>query len=603
MAVFAYSRVVFFIFYAGELRLQGAKWWEVFPTLFHAWKLDISATCYLMVIPFFLCAAQMFFKKSWSARAFLAYNALTLLLYFTIVAGEMGIYGEWQSKLSYKALFYLRNPSELVNSAPTGQFIALTLIVIGSAALWTFVFRRWFLDKKLSRVKWYFAAPYILITPFLILGGVRGGVRPMTIHQNVAYFSKKQILNDIAVNPAWNLAHSVIHGAGILEKNAFVAMPQREAEEIVAALHHVEKDTSISVLSVEKPNIVILILESWTGDIVESIGGTAGITPNFRQLEQDGLMFGQVYSGGKRSQQGLVNILAGYPALPQITACDFPDKAKRLPTLTQRLNENGYCTSFYFGGQLEHGNIGAFIVFNNFTRTVREEEFKGRLHRGKLGVHDEHVLARQLEDLRSEPQPFFSVLFTLSSHSPYDQPLQNALDWDLPQMPFLNSAYYADKCLGEYFAQARQQAWYGNTLFILVADHGRVSHISRDFYSFEHVHVPLLLYGEALKPEFRGQRINRLATQADIPKTLLRQLKVDAAPFRWSKDILNPYTENFVWVEENVGPGYKRPEGSFVYSFDTHTFINKDLPEKDSARIFREGTAYLQVMFQEFIEL
>jgi hypothetical protein len=113
----------------------------------------------------------------------------------------------------------------------------------------------------------------------------------------------------------------------------------------------------------------------------------------------------------------------------------------------------------------------------------------------------------------------------------------------------------------------------------------------------------MLLYGEALKPEFRGQRIERLATQADLPKTLLKQLKMDATPFRWSKDILNPYTENFAWVEEHVGPGYKRPEGSFVYSFDSRSFISKDLPARDSAKIFREGTAYLQVLFQEFIEL
>ncbi|MDR1225358.1 MAG: sulfatase-like hydrolase/transferase [Prevotellaceae bacterium] len=605
MAVFAYARVVFYIFYLAELRLQGVNlWWEIFPTLFHAWKLDISAACYLLLVPFLLCAAQMFFKKGWSAYAILGYSALLLLVYFGIVGGELGIYGEWQSKLTYKALLYLRHPDEVVNSAPIGQVIALTLIAIGSTALWTFIFRRWFLDKSLSKVKWYYAVPCILMGPFLLLAGMRGGARPIPIHQSIVYFSQKQILNDIAVNPAWNLLHSVIHGAGILEKNSFVTMPQDEAKAIVAALHRVEQDTSVGVLTVDRPNIVILILESWSGDMIESIGGTAGITPNFRRLEQDGLMFGQVYSGGKRSQQGLVGIFAGYPALPQITACDFPEKAKRLPTITQKLNENGYHTSFYFGGQREYGNIGAFIMFNNFARDVKEEDFTGsHLHRGKLGVHDEDVLAQQLEDLRKEPQPFFSALFTLSSHSPFDQPLQNALDWSLPQMPFLNSVYYTDKCLGEYFAQARKEAWYGNTLFVLVADHGRVSHIPRDFYSFEHIHIPMLLYGEALKPEFRGQRINHLATQADLPKTLLKQLKIDATLFPWSKDILNPYTENFAYVEEQAGPGYKRPEGSFVYSFESNSFINKDLPASDSARIFREGTAYLQVLFQEFIEL
>jgi phosphoglycerol transferase MdoB-like AlkP superfamily enzyme len=600
--VFAFSRIVFVVYYAKTLALQGVTFWDVFPTLAHAWKLDLATACYLLIIPLLVTTALMWCKKNYSHYVIFGYSILMLLVYFATMGGELGTYGEWQCKLSYRALFFLRHPDEVVNSANTGTFIVLVLLVPASVALWTWVYKRWLL-RKLPKVRWFYIPPYFVLGVVLLFLGLRGGTKEIPIHQSVAYFSQKHVLNDIAVNTVWNLMHSVLHGAGILEKNPFVMMPKEEAEQIVQQLHHVPADSTIEILNVAKPNVVILILESWSGDMIESIAGTAGITPNFKKLQDDGLFFSEVYSGGKRSQQGLAGIFAGYPALPQITLCDFPEKSRKVPTLTQTLNSNGYSTSFYFGGQTEYGNIGVFLRANNFARLMEGVDFKSDLHWGKLGVHDEDALAKQLEDLSTEPQPFFSALFTVSSHSPFDQPLQGALDWDLPEMPFLNSVFYTDKCLGEYFEKAQQQPWYPNTLFILVADHGRVSHITRNYFSFDYIHVPMLFYGEALKPEFRGKNISHLATQADIPATLLGQLKIDASPFRWSKNILNPHTQNFVYVEEAAGPGYKRPEGSFVYSFDSHNFINKNLPPADSARIVREGTAYLQVLFQEVIDL
>jgi phosphoglycerol transferase MdoB-like AlkP superfamily enzyme len=601
-AVFAFSRIVFFLYYAPTLALQDVTFWDVFPTLAHAWKLDLSSACYLLLVPLLLTAAQMGFKKNFVHGVIFGYTTLMLLVYFTTMGGELGTYGEWLCKLNYRALFFLRHPDEVVNSVNTATFVLLVVLVLASVVLWAWVYKRWLLCK-LPRIKWFYIPPYVVLGIGLLFLGLRGGPKQIPIHQSVAYFSQKQILNDIAVNSAWNLLHSVLHGAGILEKNPFVVMPHEEAEKIVQQLHHVPVDTTTEILSVAKPNVVLLILESWSGDLIESIAGTAGITPCFKKLQGDGLFFAEMYAGGKRSQQGLAGIFAGYPALPQVTLCDFPEKSRQVPTITHAFNRNGYRTSFYFGGQTEYGNIGVFLLANNFARLMVGADFKGNVHRGKLGVHDEDVLAKQLVDLATEPQPFFSALFTVSSHSPYDQPLQGALDLDLPEMPFLNSVFYTDKCLGEYCEKARQQPWYPNTLFILVADHGRVTHIARDYYSFEHVHVPMLFYGDVLKPEFRGQSISHLATQADIPATLLKQLNMDTSPFPWSKNILNPHTQNFVYVEEATGPGYKRPEGNFVYSFDSHSFIHHNLPPADSARVFREGMAYLQVLFGEFIEL
>jgi len=95
-------------------------------------------------------------------------------------------------------------------------------------------------------------------------------------------------------------------------------------------------------------------------------------------------------------------------------------------------------------------------------------DFDGDIPRGKLGIYDKYMLDEQIVELNSEKQPFFSVLFTVSTHSPYDQPMEDVIDWasNANQNGYLNSAYYTDKCLGEYFEKARKQSWYSNTLYI-----------------------------------------------------------------------------------------------------------------------------------------
>src|SRR5210317_57801 len=103
-------------------------------------------------------------------------------------------------------------------------------------------------------------------------------------------------------------------------------------------------------------------------------------------------------------------------------------------------------------------------------------------------------------------QPFFSVVFTLSSHSPYDQPMEKVLDWGGSENEFINSAYYTDRCLGEYFRKASQQEWYDSTLFIILADHSHNSYRHWDVHSPNYRNIPLLLYGNVLKEENKGQK-------------------------------------------------------------------------------------------------
>ncbi|MBV5337748.1 MAG: sulfatase-like hydrolase/transferase, partial [Deltaproteobacteria bacterium] len=113
----------------------------------------------------------------------------------------------------------------------------------------------------------------------------------------------------------------------------------------------------------------------------------------------------------------------------------------------------------------------SYLMSTGFDKILEGKDLDSKLQRGKLGIHDEFMFRLLPEELRRNKQPFFTTLFTLSSHSPYDFPMEHHIQWPLLEKDFVNSVAYTDHGIGEFFALARKESWYDSTLFILMADH------------------------------------------------------------------------------------------------------------------------------------
>jgi phosphoglycerol transferase MdoB-like AlkP superfamily enzyme len=345
-------------------------------------------------------------------------------------------------------------------------------------------------------------------------------------------------------------------------------------------------------------------MESWSADMVYSLGGKKGASDSFDKLAKQGLLFTHCYSSGNRSQQGLASILGGFPALPITTLTAVPEKMRQTETITTRFNDNGYFTGFYYGGSLRYGNIKAYLIHNEFQEIEEEGDMDSSIPRGKLGIHDGYMFAYLLKKIDNVKQPFFINYFTMSSHSPYDQPMKNQIDWEDSEDDFHNSFYYSDSCLGDFIEKAKTKDWYRNTLFVIVADHSHQTYTHRSVETADYRHVPLLFVGGALKQEFANTSYEDVCSQTDIGATLLKQLRIDADSFYWSKNIMNPYSPKFAYFEINQGFGMIKPNGYVSYDHFASKY-NYNTFEKDSLRdeVQKEGAAYLQTLFQEFIDL
>lgn len=602
LLLFAFFRAFFLVYYASLVKFEHPSIPHILYSFLAGMHLDIATAAYFLMIPFLLLFLALLFGERLLRSSLSIYTFFITLFYVLISAGEIGIFKEWQTKLNYKAIAYLSRPSEVFNSATTSDFISLIAVVTIGVTLFIWLYKRLFLLKGNWKRQWWYAIIWLIIWPPVLIITARGGLQQIPINQSESFYSKHNILNVAAVNNAFNLYISLFENKEFLDKNPFEVMPKADALKTITPIFKATCDSTTPILSSSKPNIVILIMESWSADLIASLGGKPGITPEFNTLEKEGLLFKNCYASGSRSEQGMACIFSGFPAHPYTSITVQPDKYKKLPTITSLLKKTGYSTSFMFGGQLIYGNIKSYIMYNGFDRITELADFKNRFPEGKLGIHDQYTLGALLENLDKEKQPFFASLFTLSTHSPYDQPMEEKLKWDIHEREYLNSAYYTDWCLGEFFRKAKTKEWYKNTVFIIVADHSHNSYKNWDPKSFNYHHIPMLWLGGALKKEWQGKTYDEICSQTDIAGTLLPQLGVNATPFHWSRNIFNPCTTPVANHCTEQVVGWKRSQGEYIWDFTQNKPFSTDAKAPLADSLKNESRAFLQILFQEYID-
>jgi phosphoglycerol transferase MdoB-like AlkP superfamily enzyme len=375
-----------------------------------------------------------------------------------------------------------------------------------------------------------------------------------------------------------------------------------EATELVNEMYRVPKDTTIIFLNQQKPNIVFLILESFSADLIQSCGGDIGITPQIEKLIADGYLFTNIYSSGTLSHQGIASIFSGFPAQPATSIIKEHAKFSKLPSLNKRLLKLGYNTSFYFGGQLTYANIKSYMYYNQFHQIKDIDDYPGDMPRGKLGIHDQYTLTDHLNELNTKPTPFFSGIFTVSTHSPYDIPARWTISKGGSERDFLNAAHYSDSCIGAYISECKKTSWYKNTLFVLMADHSKHTHYDRNYFEPLNRHIPLLFFGEVIKPEFKGKKNAILGAQHDLVCTLLKQLQQDAHEFKWSKNLMNPYAKQFAYYALTSGFGWMVPSGALTHNYQNKSNDWNTCPQQSCTdSLNNAGKAYLQLLFQQYL--
>jgi phosphoglycerol transferase MdoB-like AlkP superfamily enzyme len=597
---FVAGKAIFILYH--HQRAESLSLAEIFKVFGYGLRLDASFAAYLSVLPFLLFFLWSLFPRLGGQRLLLAYTGVLIGIQVLLTMVDLELYQVWGFRLDATPLQYLDTPQEMLASAGGAPVLLLTGLVLAFGLGAWFTYTRFFHQRPLIGQRNLLYSAWLLWLLACLILPIRGGWQQIPLNQSDVYFSEKTFANHASVNVSWNLMYS-ISKRNYDKKNPYPYFSDSLAQSLVKDLYiykepeKQQNQASPSLLRVKKPNVLFIILESYTGKLVGCLDGEKGVTPNLDRIAREGILFDSLYASGDRSEKGLVALLSAYPVQTTTSIIKTPRKTEKLPHLNKVLKPLGYATSYYYGGELAFANIKSYLLNAGYDRLLSKYDFDSQDYNSKWGVHDHILFNRVLQDLEKEKQPFFSTVFTLSSHEPYDVPIPAHFPGTDEATLFKNAMYYTDQALGKFWEEARRQPWWDNTLVVIAADHGHrlPGNDANDMPS--KFRIPFILAGGALASG--GQVVSTIGSQTDIVPTLLAQMGLPTEAFPWGRNLLAPGAPSFAFYVFNDGFGFLTPQGVLTFDNVSKKVIRQD-PGVD-ARQLDLGKAYMQYSFGDFL--
>lgn len=571
---------------------------EILGIFWHGLKMDISTACYLLLFPGILLGFCLFLSARFINRFFRIYTLVFLIIASVLMILDLGLYPHWGTRVNVTAFNYINDPVAI--SASVSIFEVLKGLLIAGSLItgFLYLYKRVFSEGVIAvgTIKWY-ALPVQLFLVATLIIPIRGGFDTSPLDLSSVSFSPKLYANQAASNYLWNFAKSV------QKRNRFsnpcIYMKKEESQRIFNEF--MKNDTPVQHPQLLKlnpkkqPNVILIILESFSDKVIAPLGGMHGIAPNLDSLCTKSTVFTSFYSTGNRSDRGISAILGGYPSLLSTSIMVYPEKSHSLTLLPEYFNRKNYNTSFYYGGDINFFNLKSFVLQGNYGRIVTKSDFSSELGRmSKWGVPDGFVFERVLENLKTEKEPFMETIYTISSHQPFDVPYSK-IKGNSMQEKYLNSAAYTDSCLGAFIDKFRKSPLWENTLLIVTADHGIGEPGQTDVSDPASYRIPLIWSGGVVDSL---QRIETITMQSDFPTSLVHQLGWEADSSRFSKDFFTAHPFAFFMLDS--GWGYIVPEGNFYFDLNVNDFTSKPVLIGNPVDL-SFPKAYMQVLHDDFL--
>ncbi len=464
---------------------------------------------------------------------------------------------------------YLSYPAEVCSTLWNGFRLALILSLVCTALLATCI---WYVFKTASSRATMWPLWKTLLTWPLIVLVVFFQIRSTTAHRpaNPALFALTgdALVNSLIINSAWSVldaVHSMRKEANSSE--IYGAFPREQVfAEVKAApwlkdyhyssgqfptLHH----QTAAVARAKPLNLVIVLEESLGATFVQSLGGLP-VTPELEKLKHEGWWFEQLYATGTRSVRGIEAVVAGYAPTPARSVVKLSLAQQNFYTLALGLGKQGYNTEFVYGGEAHFDNMRQFFTGNGFQKVVDRRDMQPKFE-GSWGASDEDLFDKSLERLKllhAQDKPFFSLIFSSSNHEPFQFPDGKIALHDPTKQTVNNAVKYADYALGKFIAEAKQQAYWKDTVFLIVADHDNRVY-GDSLVPIKKFHIPGLILGADIQPK----RITTQASQIDLGATLLSLMGVSSEHPMIGRDLARDSTapgramlqfdNHYAWLE------------------------------------------------------
>ncbi len=608
------------------------KFIDYIGSIKYGWIFDSALTSYIMLgalVFFMLYKVLSLIKLEIIGRyLYYVYNFIISAIFFSIMILDIWYYNTFEHHADVTVFSYTDHMSEIGATFwmeyPVVRIVLWILIMVISYTIFSiFNFKR--VDSREEKFN-LLGIGKVVITlvvaiPLFVISA-RGGITGATLTWGRAEFSTNYFANQVALNGVFSLLQSVDVNRNMKSSNANSIKMMFSDEELKENIRNYvvqsqdtflpgknvlrrETDTEKPVI---KPNVVLILMESFMGANVGALGFEPDLTPNYNKLAKEGMIFTNVYSTGKRSNRGVVSSITGYPSSYGQALIKKAIAGRRtFYSIPDILKTRGYNTHMYYGGDIEFDNMKAFLVRNGIDEIYDMNDFPKEDKTIAWGVPDDKLFDKMSDEMGKMKEPFYVEAFTLSNHSPYDVPkeFQTHSKKEYPKMyKKYNGVAFADYAMGEFADSVRDKKWAQNTIFIFVADHGanRSVPVEIDWKKFTN---PLLIWSPNSKL-IPHKEVKTLGSQADILPTLMGILGGKYEHATWGKNLLLPSSGNefayvvdtqyvgiidkdYIYIEDIIGKRYELLDKK----------NNKEVNDKDLESYRKKARTFLELSIKQ----
>lgn len=556
LLMLTFTRIFFFLF--NTVSFPQAGIWDFILGIFF----DLI-TVSLVFLPFIIIALVPSIKfQKWKDRILKIYfhTANSLMIALNLMDVN---YFEFTNKRSTIDLFSILSAGEDFSQLFTTFLIQFWYIIL---ILFFLIFISELLHRKtefkgIHSYHWKRTIlNYAFFIPIIIILG-RGGLQLKPVSPiEAARFGNPQN-TALVLNTTFTMIKS-------LGKEQLTLKNYFDDEIALTYFNPIKKSKPQNILE-SKTNVVLIILESFGNEFTNKKDPKLSYTPFFDSILEQSLNFENAFANGRKSIEAVPAILSSIPSLMENPYISSAYSSNSITSIANILKKEGYNTSFF------HGATNGSMRFNAFSSQIGFDGYYGRTEYnnddhfdGTWGISDEYFNPWMAKKLTTFKQPFFTTLFTISSHHPYFIPEHMKEHLKYGKEPICASLNYADYALRKFFEVAKKQPWYDNTLFVLVADHTPATN-NPEYAGKNNIYrIPIAFYHP--KKNIQKQE-KKLFQQIDILPTLLDYLNITTEFYAFGSS----------YFSNNRRFAINYLEGVYYYYFDHYmlTYIDGEKPE------------------------
>ena len=534
VALFLIGRFFFYLLYFE--RFNDISFLESLLTFIYGLRMDTIVICIILVIPTIFLAITPKIFSNFISKFLNIYILFFLVIALFIECASFPFFAQYDLRPNYLFIEYLEYPQEVTSLLFKDykfQFIAVFILIIATIKIYSkskFInFEQVFKQNYISRI--LILAPILLVL-FL---GIRSSLGHRPVNISDALYSTNRVINEITKNSLHSLGYAYYSNKKA-ENNIskYGKIDIKEAYKVASLAIGIDykdekkpfyREVKSKLTSKKQKNLVIFIQESMGAQFTGFIG-KQNFTPNLDNLAQDYLSFTNLYSNGTRSVRGLAALTSGTLPINGVEVIKRNKSQEGYFTVASLLKPYGYKSSFIYGGEARFDNMKSWYLGNGFDEVIEQKDYENPIFTSTWGVSDEDLVIKANEKFKSHyanKENFVSVMFSSSNHMPFELP-EGKIEFEknIPKASVENAIKYADFAIGKFFELAKKEAYFKNTVFVVISDHN-VRVYGDQIVPIDMFQIPAVIISDNIPPQI----FSRLTSQSDVLATALDLIGID----------------------------------------------------------------------------